>query len=111
MTKPIQKVAVIGAGTLGAQIAMCGIQAGYDVTVFDKKAGAFDATIDKLHADYDGEGGSIPSILPLEKWPDTRQQIRQVQKIEDAAKMPTWWSKPFPRTSSSNAPFFSNWDN
>ena len=85
MTKPIQKVAVVGAGTLGAQIAMVSSNAGYDVTIFDMKAGAFDATIDNLHADYTEKGLDL-SILPLEKWPDTRQQVGQVQKIEDAAK-------------------------
>ena len=86
MTKTIEikKVAVIGAGTLGAQIAMVASKSGYDVTVSDPNAGQFDTTIDKLHADYT-EKKLDPSILPLEKWPEVRQQVRQVQKNEDAA--------------------------
>ena len=86
MTKAIKirKVAVIGAGTLGAQIAMVASKSGYDVTVSDPNAGQFDTTIDKLYADYK-EKGLNPSILPLDKWAETRQQVRQVQKNEDAA--------------------------
>ena len=85
MTKPIQKVAVIGAGTLGAQISMLVASKGYDVTVFDKKVGALDASVDKMHADMTNKQADCP-LLPLDKWPDCRQQIRQVQEIEDAVK-------------------------
>ena len=84
MTTPIKKVAVIGAGTLGAQISMVAAKSGYDVTVSDPNAGQFDTTIDKLYADYK-EKGLNPSILPLAEWAETRQQVRQVQKNEDAA--------------------------
>jgi len=86
MTKPIEikKVAIIGAGTLGAQIAMAAASSGYDVTVSDPHAGTFDTTIDNLHADYK-EKGLNPAILPLDQWAKTRQKVRQVQKNEDAA--------------------------
>jgi len=85
MTKNIKKVAIVGAGTLGAQIAMVVASRNYSVTIFDKEAGAFDTTIDKLRADY-REKKLNPSILPLDKWPETRQQVRQVQKIEGAVE-------------------------
>jgi 3-hydroxyacyl-CoA dehydrogenase len=51
MTKPFKKIAVVGTGTLGAQIAMLASNAGYSVTIFDRQVGAFDAMMEKLHAD------------------------------------------------------------
>ena len=86
MTKPIkiEKVAIIGAGTLGAQIAMVATNSGYDVTVSDPTAGAFDTTIDKLYADLKDRGIN-PSNLPLDQWAKTRKKIRQVQNNDDAA--------------------------
>ena len=63
---------------------MVASNSGYDVTVSDPNAGAIDTTIDKLYADYK-EKGLNPSILPLDEWAETRKQVRQVQKNEDAA--------------------------
>ena len=51
MTKPFKKIAVVGTGTLGAQIAMLASNAGYSVTIFDRQTGAFDAMMEKLQAD------------------------------------------------------------
>ena len=55
MTKPFKNIAVIGTGTLGAQIAMLAANAGYSVIVFDQQAGAFDAMMEKLDADIRGQ--------------------------------------------------------
>ena len=41
MTQKIKKVAVIGTGLLGTQIAMISVHAGYKVTVYDTVASAF----------------------------------------------------------------------
>jgi 3-hydroxyacyl-CoA dehydrogenase len=41
MAKPFESVAVVGTGTLGAQIALLAANAGYSVNVFDQQRGAF----------------------------------------------------------------------
>ena len=57
MIRPFNKIAVVGTGTLGAQIAMLASNAGYDVTIFDRQTGAFDAMMEKLHADLNIQAG------------------------------------------------------
>jgi 3-hydroxyacyl-CoA dehydrogenase len=51
LTKPFQRIAVVGTGTLGAQIALLAANAGYSVTVYDQRTGALDAMIQTLDAD------------------------------------------------------------
>ena len=67
MTKPFKKIAVIGTGTLGAQIAMLASNAGYSVTIFDQQAGAFEAMMAKLQADL--EAKQVDPFIPLDRWP------------------------------------------
>ena len=45
MPKPFKQVTVVGAGTLGVQIALLAANADYRVNVFDQQAGAFDGMI------------------------------------------------------------------
>jgi 3-hydroxyacyl-CoA dehydrogenase len=52
MANPFKKVAAVGSGTLGAQIAVPAVNAGYDVAVFDQKPGALDEMIRKLQEDF-----------------------------------------------------------
>jgi 3-hydroxybutyryl-CoA dehydrogenase len=49
-TDPIQRVAVIGAGTLGAQIAAMSAGSGRSVALFDVQPGAAAAALDRLRA-------------------------------------------------------------
>ena len=86
MTKPIkiEKVAVIGAGTLGAQIAMVATSSGYDVTVSDPTAGAFDTMIDKLYADYKDKGLN-PSIF---RWTNGRKPGRRSDRPRTTTTRP-----------------------
>ena len=51
MNKPFERIAVIGTGLLGTQIAMVSAYVGYKVSVYDTKEGAFNETYDKLYAD------------------------------------------------------------
>ena len=88
MTKPFKKIAVIGTGTLGAQIAMLASDAGYRVTVFDQQAGAFDAMLEKLDTDMTAK--QIEPFIPFDRWPACRQ--------------------PSPKTLSSNVKSSGNWD-
>ena len=56
MSKPFEKVAVVGSGLLGTQIAMLSAHAGYKVTAFDTRKSAFGETYDKLFADLKANG-------------------------------------------------------
>ena len=84
MTKPFEKIAVVGTGTLGAQIAMLTSNAGYGVTIFDRHPGTFDAMVEKLHSDLTAK--QVEPFIPFEEWPACRQQIKQVEKLDEAVK-------------------------
>ncbi|MGD8649260.1 MAG: 3-hydroxyacyl-CoA dehydrogenase NAD-binding domain-containing protein, partial [Desulfobacterales bacterium] len=84
MTKPFEKIAVVGTGTLGAQIAMLASNAGYGVTIFDRQTGAFDAMVEKLSSDLTAK--QIEPFIPFEEWPACRQQIKEVEKLDEAVK-------------------------
>jgi len=73
MTKPFKKIAVVGTGTLGAQIAMLASNAGYSVIVFDQQAGAFDAMMEKLDADIRTK--QIEPFIPFDRWPACRRPL------------------------------------
>jgi len=84
MTKPFKKIAVVGTGTLGAQIAMLASNADYSVTIFDRQAGAFDAIMEKLHADLKTK--QVEPFIPFNRWPACRRQIKQYEKLDEAVK-------------------------
>jgi 3-hydroxybutyryl-CoA dehydrogenase len=84
MPKPFGKITVVGTGTLGAQIAMLAVDAGYDVAVFDKQAGAFDQMIKKQHADL--EAKQIEPFIPFDRWETCRKQIQQFTTLDEAVK-------------------------
>ena len=56
MYKPFGKVTVLGAGTLGSQIALLATNAGYKVTFYDIRKGAFYETVERLHASIEAKG-------------------------------------------------------
>jgi 3-hydroxyacyl-CoA dehydrogenase len=51
--RPVQRVAVIGAGTMGAGIAMACANAGLDVTLSDERADALDAGLQTIRRNYE----------------------------------------------------------
>ncbi|MBC8393665.1 MAG: NAD-binding protein, partial [Deltaproteobacteria bacterium] len=51
MSKLINKVAVIGGGTLGSQIAMLASDAGYQVKIFDSRQNAFSESLQRLRSE------------------------------------------------------------
>ena len=74
MSKPFERMAVIGTGVLGTQIAMVSAYAGYDVNVYDAAAASFDATIAKLSADLKAKG--MTPFIPWDKWDECKKKIR-----------------------------------
>ena len=59
MNKPFKRMAVIGTGLLGTQIAMISAYAGYKVSVYDTREGAFNETYEKLYADLKSKGVEV----------------------------------------------------
>ena len=57
MAKPFEKVAIVGTGILGAQIAMLAAHAGYTVKVYDPREEAFLETYNKIKDGFDCQTG------------------------------------------------------
>lgn len=79
---PLNKVAVIGTGYLGTQIAMLAASNGYKVKIFDTKEGAFWRAFEIVRSDL--ENKSIQPIIPWKEWDNCTKSIQQVLTIEDA---------------------------
>ncbi len=82
--KPLEKVALVGSGTLGTQIAMLAAHAGYSVKIYDPNKDAFADTFDKIKKDLKAKQGL--SFIPWEDWGKCRQSIQQVASLEEAVK-------------------------
>jgi len=82
--KPFKRLAMVGSGILGSQIAMVAAYAGYEVTVYDPRESAFMETYEKMHSDLQKKG--ITPFIPWEKWEECRDSIEQHQELKDAVK-------------------------
>ncbi len=82
MDKPFEKIAVIGTGTLGTQIALLAANAGYDVTIYDVREGAFGETFDRLRSSIEAKG--ITPMIPWERLNAIKAEIREVTDLEEA---------------------------
>jgi len=82
MDKPFENVTVIGAGTLGSQIAMLAANAGYHVTIYDIRKGAFDNMIEKLFNDLKAKG--IDPLIPYSQWEGLKRKIVRIDDFEKA---------------------------
>lgn len=85
MSKPFQNVAVIGAGILGAQIAMLSAYAGYTTKIYDPISGAFDSTYNKIFNDLKAKGVASP-LIPWDNWEGVRNSVRQAGSIDEAVQ-------------------------
>jgi 3-hydroxybutyryl-CoA dehydrogenase len=84
MKKPFQKVAVIGTGILGTQIAMLAANVGYKVKVYDPVSGAFDATYNRIHADLKAK--KVTPFIPWEKWEKCKKAVKQETDLGKVVK-------------------------
>jgi len=84
MSKPFEKVAVVGTGLLGTQIAMLSANAGYKVSVYDTKEKAFDETYDKLFADLKAKG--VSPFIPWDRWAKCKSGIKFTTRMGEALK-------------------------
>ena len=84
MNRPFEKITVIGAGTLGAQIAVLAANSGYDVTIYDVREGALGETIDRLCSSIQAKG--IQPMIPWERVNILRGKIQEVTDLEEALR-------------------------
>jgi 3-hydroxybutyryl-CoA dehydrogenase len=84
MSKPFERIAVVGTGTLGAQIALLASNAGYRVTIFDQRAGAFAEMINKLHTDLQTKG--VDPFIPYDRWEKCKNQVKEFKNLEATIK-------------------------
>jgi len=81
---PLQRVAVIGTGILGTQIAMLSAYTGYHVKVFDSKAGALRETFERIRADLEGKG--IDPFIPWKHWDQCAKSVEQRTDLGETVK-------------------------
>jgi len=84
LAKPFQRIAVVGTGTLGAQIAMLAANAGYIVTVYDQRPGALGEMIQTL--DEDLRKKRLEPFIPFDRWETCRRQIAERTDLDAAIK-------------------------
>ncbi|HEX7535276.1 MAG TPA: 3-hydroxyacyl-CoA dehydrogenase NAD-binding domain-containing protein [Syntrophales bacterium] len=82
MNKPFERIAVIGTGLLGTQIAMVSAYAGYKVSVYDTKEGAFNETYDKLYADLKSK--NVNPYIPWDDWGKCKNNIQFTTDLSNA---------------------------
>lgn len=84
MTQKIERMAVIGAGILGTQIALISAYSGCKVNVYDTVNDAFDATYHKLYADFRAK--EINPLIPWEHWERCKAAINFTTDLGNAVK-------------------------
>jgi len=82
MDKPFERIAVIGTGTLGTQIALLAKNAGYEVIIYDVREGAFGETLERLRIDIQMKG--IQPLIPWERLNAIKGEIREVTDLDEA---------------------------
>jgi 3-hydroxybutyryl-CoA dehydrogenase len=78
----IKKVAIIGTGTLGTQIAMVAAASGYQVKTFDTVEGALDKNLADLKSSLQAKSATSP--ISFEKWDDLAAKITQFKELGPA---------------------------
>ena len=81
---PIKKVAIVGTGILGTQIAMIAAHRGCKVKVFDPREGAFQQTYERIHADLKGK--KVKPMIPWSEWKTSAGAVKQVLDLGETVK-------------------------
>jgi 3-hydroxybutyryl-CoA dehydrogenase len=82
MDKKIQKVAVVGTGTLGTQIAILSTCFGYEVSAFDIDEGSFNKVVQNLKSFIKTPGGK--SMFSSEDWKKGAEKVKLFKELEEA---------------------------
>ena len=77
MSKKPEKVAVIGAGILGAQIAMMAAHGGYSVKIFDPLKDAFFINYNKIKDDLKSK--NVTPFIPWDQWERCKSSVQRLR--------------------------------
>ena len=80
--RPFERVAVIGTGVLGTQIAMLAAHSGYSVKMYDPREGAFSETYDKLEKDLKAK--QVTPLVPWGDWEKCKRAVQQTADLDEA---------------------------
>ena len=84
MEEKIRKVAVIGTGLLGTQIAIQAACFGYEVSAHDPDEGSFNRVQQNLKAAMKISGGE--PIVPMEDWKKAANKVKFCKELEEALR-------------------------
>ena len=84
MEEKIRKVAVIGTGLLGTQIAIQATCFGYEVSAHDPDEGSFNRVQQNLKASMKISGGE-PTV-PMEEWEKAANKVKFCKELEEALR-------------------------
>lgn len=84
MAEKIRKVAVVGTGNLGTQIAILAVYAGYEVSSFDIDEGAFHRVL--IETKERMKGRVREPVVPVEEWDNEARKVKQSKDLEEALK-------------------------
>ena len=82
MNNPLQNISIVGAGILGAQIAILAAHAGYQVKAYDPLENAFDETYDKIKRDM--EAKNVKPLFPWPDWPKCKEAVHKTTNLDEA---------------------------
>jgi 3-hydroxybutyryl-CoA dehydrogenase len=80
----IKNVTIIGAGILGAQIAIQATCFDFKVKVYDSAEGAFERSVQQFQAIM--EARKKGPVVPIEKWNDGISKVQTDSVMADALK-------------------------
>ncbi len=84
MEEKIRKVAVIGTGLLGTQIAIQAACFGYEVSAHDPDEGSFNRVIERLNAMMEFTGRK--PVVPMEEWEKGVEKVNLCKDLEEALR-------------------------
>jgi 3-hydroxybutyryl-CoA dehydrogenase len=84
MANPFEKVAIVGSGILGTQIAMLAAHAGYQVNAYDSRQDAFGVMYEKIKRDL--EAKSVTPFIPWNDWEKCKDAVQQVASLAEAVE-------------------------
>ena len=79
--RALERIAVIGAGTMGSGIALCVLNAGYRVDLLELNSAALDAGVNRIKSEL--EGGIKRQRLSTEKRDEILARLNPTQDISD----------------------------
>jgi len=84
MEKRIRRVAVVGTGTLGTQIAILAAFSGYEVSAYDTDEGSFKRVLQNLKVSM--KDSRRKPTVPMEEWDSGAKKVKFSQDLEETLR-------------------------